>query len=124
MYKSLLKLTIRMDSYSTNKKISLINSLFITRKDVFAIYWQKPGLAGTGGDSKSGYMPAYKYDPYMYRLHKMKGGSFRTYNDKTYLPLSNQQILKHLNGEQLIGIYPLLPDNTCLLYTSPSPRDG
>ena len=101
-----------MDSYSTNKKISLINSLFITRKDVFAIYWQKPALAGTGGESKSGYMPAYKYDPYMYRLHKMKGGSFRTYNDKTYLPLSNQQILKHLNGEQLIGIYPLLPDNT------------
>ncbi len=57
-------------------------------------------------------MPAYKYDPYMYRLHKMKGGSFKNYKDKTYLPLTDQQLIKHLNGEQLIGIYPLLKDNT------------
>ena len=42
----------------------------------------------------------------------MKGGTLRTYKDKTYLPLTNAQIIKHLNGEQLIGIYPLLKDNT------------
>ncbi len=29
-------------------------------------------------------MPAYHYDPYRYRLHKMKGGTFKNYNDKTY----------------------------------------
>ena len=43
-------------------------------------------------------MPAYQYDPYMYRLHKIKGGSFKDYNDKTYLPLTDQHIKKHLNG--------------------------
>ncbi len=48
----------------------------------------------------------------MYRLHKMKGGSFKNYKDKTYLPLTDMQIIKHLNGEQLIGIYPLLQNNT------------
>ena len=85
-------------------KLALINSLFNSRKDVFAIHWQK--------GKKSGYMPAYQYDPYMYRLHKTKGGSFKNYNDKTYLPLTGQQIIKHLNGEQLIGIYPLLQNNT------------
>ncbi|NDP22897.1 MAG: DEAD/DEAH box helicase family protein [Paludibacter sp.] len=57
-------------------------------------------------------MPAYVYDPYMYRAHKMSGGTFQNYPDKTYLPYSDKEITKHLNGEQLIGIYPLLTDNT------------
>lgn len=57
-------------------------------------------------------MPAYFFDRYRYRTHKMKGGSFQKYTDKTYLPLTDEQILKHLSGEQLIGIYPLLKDNT------------
>lgn len=86
------------------KALTLINSLFKSRKDVFAIHWQK--------GNKSGYMPAYYYDPYMYRLHKMKGGTFKDYKDKSYLSLTDQQIIKHLNGEQLIGIYPLLQNNT------------
>lgn len=52
-------------------KLTLINSLFKSRRDVFAIHWQK--------GNKSGYMPAYHFDPYMYRLHKMKGGTFKDY---------------------------------------------
>ncbi|MCD4745421.1 MAG: DEAD/DEAH box helicase [Bacteroidales bacterium] len=88
----------------TGKQLSLYRSLFRGKEDVFAIHWQK--------GNKSGYMPAYQFDPYMYRLHKMKGGIFKNYKDKTYLPLTDQQLLKHFNGEQLIGIYPLLKDNT------------
>ena len=57
-------------------------------------------------------MPAYSFDPYRYRVHKMKGGTFQNYADKSYLPLTDEQISKHLNGEQLVGIYPLLKDNT------------
>ncbi len=93
-----------MNQYSENEKLNLFKSLFKGREDVFAIRWEK--------SKKSGYMPAYHYDPYMYRLHKMKGGTFKDYKDKTYLPLTDQQLLKHFNGEQLIGIYPLLQDNT------------
>ena len=44
------------------RQIQLIKSLFKGREDVFATRWEK--------GSKSGYMPAYYYDPYMYRLHK------------------------------------------------------
>jgi len=87
-----------------NREINLIRSLFNCREDVFAIHWQK--------GNKSGYMPAYHYDPYRYRLHKMNGGTFKTFNEKNYLTFTDQQITKHLNGEQLIGIYPLLKDNT------------
>ncbi len=93
-----------MATHSLNQKLSLIRSLFKAREDVFAIYWQK--------GSKSGYMPAIEYDPYMYRLHKMRGGTLKDYADKKYLPLGDQQIIKHLNGEQLIGVYPLLTNNT------------
>lgn len=93
-----------MDQYSENEKLNLFKSLFRGREDVFAIRWAK--------GSKSGYMPAYYYDPYMYRLHKMKGGTFKNYKDKTYLPLTDQQFLKHFKGEQLIGVYPLLQNNT------------
>lgn len=93
-----------MNQYSENEKLNLFKSLFKGREDVFAVRWEK--------GSKNGYMPAYHYDPYMYRLHKMKGGTFKDYKDKTYLPLTDQQLLKHFNGEQLIGIYPLLQDNT------------
>jgi superfamily II DNA or RNA helicase len=87
-----------------NKKLSLFKSLFKGREDVFATRWEK--------GSKSGYMPAYHFDPYRYRAHKMKGGDFASYTDKTYLPLTDDQIIKHLNGHQLVGIYPLLQDNT------------
>jgi superfamily II DNA or RNA helicase len=84
--------------------IQLFKSLFKGRDDVFAIRWES--------GKKSGYMPAYSYDPYLYRAHKMRGGTFQNYPNKTYLPLSDKEIEKHLNGEQLIGIYPLLTDNT------------
>jgi superfamily II DNA or RNA helicase len=87
-----------------SNQIQLFKSVFKGREDVFAIRWEK--------GKKSGYMPAYFYDPYMYRAHKMKGGTFQNYNDKTYLKLTDQEISKHLNGEQLIGVYPLLQDNT------------
>ena len=87
-----------------NEQITVFKSLFRGREDVFAIRWEK--------GNKNGYMPAYQFDLYRFRIHKMKGGTFQNYSDKTYLPLTEEQIIKHLNGEQLIGVYPLLTDNT------------
>lgn len=89
-----------------SNQIQIFKSVFKGREDVFAVRWEK--------GNKSGYMPAYFYDPYVYRAHKMKGGTFQNYKDKTYRKLTDREIVKHLNGEQLIGIYPLLPDNTSL----------
>jgi len=91
------------NSVNQNQLI-LFRSLFKGREDVFALRWEKT--------NKSGYMPAYSYDPYMYRLHKQKGGAFKDYKDKTYLKLDDYQLSKHLSGEKFIGIYPLLKDNT------------
>lgn len=89
---------------SISNEVNLLKSLFKGREDVFAVRWEK--------GNKSGYMPSYFYDPYLYRMHKMRGGTFQNYNDKRYLKLTDEEIVKHLNGKQLIGIYPLLKDNT------------
>jgi len=86
------------------QQIQLFKSVFRGREDVFAVRWEN--------GKKSGYMPAYTYDPYLYRTHKMRGGTFQNYPDKRYLPLSDKEIEKHLKGEQLVGIYPLLKENT------------
>ncbi len=88
----------------TDKQLNSFHSLFKGREDVFAVRWEKSG--------KSGYMPAYQYDPYHYRVHKMNGGTFANYPHKTYLPLTDNEIQKHLQGIQQIGVYPLLQDNT------------
>lgn len=85
-------------------QIKLFRSLFKGREDVFATRWEK--------GNKNGYIPAYSYDPYMYRLHKQNGGNFKDYKDKTYLELNDFQLSKHLTGQSTIGIYPLLKDNT------------
>jgi len=92
-----------MDENFSNQ-IQLFKSVFKGREDVFAVRWEK--------ETKSGYMPAYFYDPYLYRAHKIKGGTFQNYKDKTYLKLTDKEIVKHLNGDQHIGIYPLLSDNS------------
>lgn len=85
-------------------QISIINALFRARTDVFARRWEKNG--------KSGYFPAYQFDPYSFKRHSIKGGNFRDYTGKELEPLTDEQIQKHLNGDQFIGIYPLLKDNT------------
>jgi superfamily II DNA or RNA helicase len=97
-------------------QIQLFKSVFKGRDDVFAIRWEK--------ENKSGYMPAYIYDPYMYRAYKMKGGTFQNYSDKSYLKLTDKEIAKHLNGEQHIGIYPLQTDNTSWFIAADFDKDS
>ncbi|CAN0574257.1 unnamed protein product, partial [Ectocarpus sp. 12 AP-2014] len=86
------------------EQIQLFQSLFKGREDVFALRWEN--------GNKSGYMPAYFYDPYRYRIHKINGGSFKDFTEKLYLPIKDEQLSKHLTGEHFAGIYPLLQNNT------------
>ena len=87
-----------------DESLDLYKSLFKGREDVFAVRWEK--------NNKSSYMPAFNFDPHRYKLHQMKGGTFADFPDKTYQPLTNAQLIKHFNGEQVVGLYPLLQDNT------------
>jgi superfamily II DNA or RNA helicase len=93
-----------MPLHNSDNRLDLYKSLFKGREDVFALRWEK--------NNKSSYMPAYSFDPYRYRQHQIKGGTFQTFPDKTYLHLTDDHIIKHLKGEQVVGLYPLLQDNT------------
>lgn len=105
-----------VEGFPENERLSLFRNLFKGREDVFALRWEK--------GKKKGYMPAYSYDPYMYRLHKQRGGTFKNYKDKTYLKLDDFQIKKHLEGTQTIGIYPLLKDNTSAFIVADFDKEG
>ena len=78
----------------TKEKIALFASLFRGREDVYPERWDYNG--------KSGYSPAYD------RSHGIVPKE-----ERVYLPLTNQAIHDHLSGKKTIGIYPLLPDDTC-----------
>ncbi|WP_066631101.1 TOTE conflict system archaeo-eukaryotic primase domain-containing protein [Labilibacter marinus] len=84
--------------------IKLIQQLFRCREDVFAIRWEH--------GNKKGYMPSYSYDPYVYKQHKIGGGTLANFKDKVRKQLTNNEIKHHLEGKQFIGIYPLLENNT------------
>ena len=86
------------------QNLKIFKSLFKGRKDVFAIRWER--------DGKSGYMPAYILDWDQFKIHKAKGGTLKNFKDKDYAPLTDQRILNHLSGKEIVGVYPLLQNNT------------
>jgi superfamily II DNA or RNA helicase len=86
--------------------INLYRTLFKGRDDVYAIHWSK--------GNKSGYMPAKPYDPFFNRIYKKSINP--THSEViNYLPLTDDQIQRHLEGKHLIALYPLLQDNTSWL---------
>lgn len=82
----------------------LFCSLFKGREDVFAKRWET--------QDKSGYAPAYDIDWSQYSLHKASGGTLKDYPHKSYSNLTEMIIVAHLRGEDVVGIYPLLKNNT------------
>ena len=79
-------------------------SIFKGRNDVYAKRWEK--------DGKNGYSPTYKVDWSKFAAFKARGGRFADYPYKNPLPLTLEIIQSHLEGKEIIGIYPLLQDNT------------
>jgi superfamily II DNA or RNA helicase len=84
-------------SSSDDMKVALLRMLFGARSDVFAVRWENKS---TG---RSGWSPA------------VRGGWSRSRGRKDYLPLTDEVLLAHVRGEQTLGIYPLLADDSCML---------
>ncbi|MBK5275254.1 MAG: DEAD/DEAH box helicase [Desulfuromonadales bacterium] len=94
---------------SSTAKITLFRSLFKGREDVYPKLW-----VSKNGDRK-GYMPACANDGNYSLCGKRKFPRVKCgdCNQQAYLPVSDEVIREHLQGKQTIGIYPLLPDDTC-----------
>jgi superfamily II DNA or RNA helicase len=93
--------------FSSGEKIKLFRTLFRGREDVYAVFWFNER---TG---KKGYSPACE-DPWSTRKGKAK----------RYLPLTDKVIFSHLTGEQIVGVYPLLQDDTCWFLTCDFDKEG
>ena len=101
---------------STEQKIQLFRSLFHGREDVYAIRWE-------GSHGRQGYSPASKRDWNAYNSAKPEDRKRVDRETRVYLPLTNQSIHDHLAGKQTIGVYPLLPDETCWFLAADFDKD-
>ena len=98
--------TTRKEVSTPEEKISLFRNLFRGREDVFATRWESKG-------GKSGYSPAGIMD--WRAIHVARPEERKKVARKTRMlqPLTDDAIRNHLTGKQTVGIYPLLPDDTC-----------
>jgi len=96
-------------SLTQSDKITLFRSLFRGREDVFPKLW-----ISRKGD-RTGYMPACANDGNYTLCGKRKFPRIKCgdCDHQAYIPVSDEMIREHLQGKQTIGVYPLLPDDTC-----------
>jgi len=94
-------------------KVALFRSLFRGREDVFPRRWENTKRG------KSGYSPACLNEWEYGLCEKKKGpdaGRRATCGEcanRAFIAVCNDEVAKHLRGEQVMGVYPLLPDETC-----------
>lgn len=95
-------IALRLD---TDAKLELFRRLFQGRADVFPLRWESK----TG---KSGYSPACanEWRVGVCEKPRIKCGECP---HRQLIPLSDQVLYRHLAGEIVIGVYPLMPDDSC-----------
>ncbi len=94
---------------STAEKLVLFRRLFRGRTDVYPIRWE----GKTSG--KSGYAPACANE---WRAGVCEKPRIKCSDcgNRLLIPLSDSVIYDHLAGEHAVGVYPLLPDDTCYFF--------
>ncbi len=91
---------------SAAEKVALYRRLFRGRTDVYPVRWES---ATTG---RSGYAPACanEWRPGICEKPRIKCAAC---SNRSLIPVSDAVIYGHLAGENTIGVYPLLSDDTC-----------
>jgi superfamily II DNA or RNA helicase len=89
------------------QKVGLFQSLFRGRPDVF------PTRFVSKKTGKPGYSPACenKWEPGICALRS--GGKCGDCANQAFVPVADKAVLDHLQGRHVMGVYPLLTDETC-----------
>ena len=90
---------------SAAEKITLFSRLFRGRTDVYPVRWESAkGL--------SGYSPACsnEWRKGVCNKPRIKCGDCE---QRLLLPVTENVLYRHLTGKHTIGVYPMLPDETC-----------
>ena len=94
-------------TFTTEHKVALFRRLFRGRSDVYPIRWESKS------SGKSGYSPACANE---WRAGVCEKPRIKCSDcgHRSLIPLSDEIIYKHLSGEQTLGVYPMLTDDTTL----------
>jgi len=86
-------------------KLAVFRTLFRGRNNVYAVRWQSKA-------GRSGYAPAcaHEWDRALCAKPKVKCADCA---NRALLPLTDEAIRDHLTGRHTLGVYPLLPDDSC-----------
>lgn len=111
--------------FSSEEKVALFRSLFRGREDVFPRRWENPK---TG---RSGYAPACSNE-WLVGVCRKKGpaGARRLGSvcsgcpSKAFVPVSDAEIQRHLQGKHVMGVYPMLADEYCNLLAGDFDGEG
>ncbi|OGP98666.1 MAG: restriction endonuclease subunit R [Deltaproteobacteria bacterium RBG_19FT_COMBO_46_12] len=90
---------------SIEEQVTLFRSLFRGREDIYPIRWE-------GKYGSSGYSPACANEwkrPLCGKPRTKCGGC----ENRNLMPVTDEIIWDHLTGKHIIGVYPLLLDETC-----------
>lgn len=93
------------NSSSPEEKIKLFKSLFRGRDDVYAKRWQNK-------EGKSGYSPVC-LNEWVKGICSKPKVRCSDCDNKNYAIFDSIAIDSHLRGKAVLGIYPMLPDETC-----------
>lgn len=100
--------TVSSSSWPPERKVSLFASLFRGRDDIFPQRWVSRDNARSGWAPKC----ANEWTPGVCEKPRIKCGEC---SNQAFVPPDERQLLDHLQGRQVMGIYPLLADDTCWL---------
>ncbi len=101
---------------TTEQKISLFQKLFRGRTDIFATRWQN-------SQGRSGYSVACNNEWVQSVCNKPRIKCNACPN-REYKTLKEETIYDHLAGKKVVGLYPLLTDNTCHLLAADFDKEG
>ncbi|WP_455231072.1 TOTE conflict system archaeo-eukaryotic primase domain-containing protein [Geopseudomonas aromaticivorans] len=89
----------------TQDKLNLFRRLFKGRTDVFPLRWESKA-------GKSGYSPACANE---WRVGICEKPRIKCADcaHRQLLPLTDEILFRHLSGDIVAGVYPLLPDDSC-----------
>ncbi len=97
-------------SYSPEQKIAIFRRLFRGRTDTFANRWQnKQGRSGYSVACDNEWVQGVCCKPRV----KCQDCDHRQFTE-----INDQIIYRHLAGQQVVGLYPLMHDNTCYFLTA------
>jgi superfamily II DNA or RNA helicase len=88
------------------RRIALFRSLFRGREDVYARRWEND-------DGRHGYAPAHVKDWKAINKSGLEDRGKVAQKTRKFLPMTDGVIENHLLGKETIGVYPLLPNETC-----------